>query len=181
MNFLKLFACCLSISLWSGQLHAKPQAERGIETIKSLKNYVQEFYDWYVPKALETGSRPSWKLAVEKRSSTFEPHLVEAIQGDLEAQSKSHGVVVGLDFDPFLNSQDPSELYMVGKVFKKGKSYWIDVHEVHAGTIEKKPGIVVEAIQQNDHWVFVDFHYEGNKSLLKLLKRLRDNRQKASK
>jgi hypothetical protein len=59
------------------------------------------------PKSLKDGTDTAWNLAIKTKSSVFSPQLALALKEDSAAQAKAEGEIVGLDFDPFLNSQDP--------------------------------------------------------------------------
>src|SRR5689334_6354600 len=83
---------------------------------KQASDFVQKFYNWYVPIALKTTKEPSSDLAIAKRGSLFDPPLLSALKADAEAARNSPGDIVGLDFDPFLNAQDPSKKYVAGDV-----------------------------------------------------------------
>lgn len=142
----------------------------------SVRRFVQEFYDWYVPKTLNDNSSPAWNFAINIKRSVFSPQLAQALQDDSAAQAKADGEVVGLDFDPFLNSQDPGLHYKVGMITQKGKSYWVDVHSVSAGKLSVKPRIVAEVVRKNGQWCLVDFHYSNGHNLLGVLKELKESR-----
>ena len=88
---------------------------------------------------------------------------------------------MGLDFDPFLNSQDPAERYEVGRISHKGDSYFVDIHGVWSDKRHENPDVMAEVLHKNAHWVFVNFHYPEDRDLLAVLKSLRDSRQKAPK
>lgn len=63
----------------------------------------------------------------------FSPELFHALCEDSETSKKAKGEIVGLDFDPFLNSQDPHARYEVGNVVPAGDSYRVEVLGVSAG------------------------------------------------
>jgi len=148
----------------------------------SARNFAQEFYSWYVPIALNGSSVAASDIALKKRSSAFGPELRQALKEDSAAQAKSPGEIVGLDFDPILNSQDPEDRYEVGKVTRKGDSYWVEVYGVRSGKRIEPPAVLAELVRKNGHWTFVNFHYPGpyGNDLLSILKLLREDRQKAA-
>src|SRR5207253_10846874 len=88
----------------------------------SREPLVQGFYDWYAPKAVSTTVGFACDLAIAYRSSDFSPQLVQELREDSAAQANVEGVIAGLDFDPFLDSQDPGERYEVGTIAQKGSS-----------------------------------------------------------
>ena len=84
---------------------------------------------------------------------------------------------MGLEFDPFLASQDPCERYQVGKVTQKGKGYLVDVYSLCAGRRERP--VEAEVMSKNGHWIFVNFYYPLMKSdLLSELALTRSDRHK---
>jgi hypothetical protein len=72
--------------------------------------FVQKFYDWYVAreKALTKANGPKdvMEVAMQEKRSCFSPELLKALQEDVAAAHKSPGELVGLDFDPILNTQE---------------------------------------------------------------------------
>ena len=149
---------------------------------KSCRNFVKQFYDWYVPEAVKEDTGSVWDLALEHKSYAFSHQLLRQLKEDSEAQAKVEGEIVGLDFDPFLNSQDVDEGYVTGKVTRKGGSCWVEVYGTRSGRRSRQhvgPGLKLK----NGHWLFVNFHYPNAsrrefENLLSQLKSLRDQRQR---
>lgn len=146
---------------------------------KSCRDFVQGFYDWYVPKALRETKVPASDLAVEYKGSVFSPELLQALREDSDVRAKAAaGQIVSLDFDPFLYSQDPSERYVAGGITVKGDRYWVEVYSVSSGKKSPKPVVVPELTLKAGRWIFVNFHYGNSKdsgfeNLVSLLKNLR--------
>jgi hypothetical protein len=144
---------------------------------KSCRDFVQGFYDWYVPKALKVNVRPA-DLVLKYKSSAFSPELLRALREDSEAQARSPEKLVSLDFDPFLNTQDPSQRYVVGSITLKGDRYWAEVYSVTLGRKSAMPAVVAELTLKNGQWMFVNFHYgkserSADENLVSTLKALR--------
>ena len=157
------------------------QATSPVEIEKSCRDFVQGFYDWYAPKALTARDSPAFVFALKDKHSTFSPELYRLLQQDSEAQAKATEIV-GLDFDPFLNSQDPGHSYVVGKISVRGGRYFVDIHGKSSGKISAKPVVVPELLRKDAQWLFVNFHYgktkyPENENLLSILKTLRAQRQ----
>ncbi len=76
--------------------------------------------------------------------SAFDAELFRLLKEDAEAQDKVPGEIVGLDFDPILNSQDPSKRYVVGAITRKRDSYWAEVYSIRSGKKNKKRDVVAE-------------------------------------
>ncbi|MFZ0820466.1 MAG: carboxypeptidase regulatory-like domain-containing protein [Candidatus Acidiferrales bacterium] len=148
------------------------QAQNPQEAPASLANFVQEFYDWYVPIALRDNAKPSMEIALKEKPAAFGPELFRALKEDSEAQAKAREIV-GLDFDPFLNSQDPDESYVVAKITQMKCSYWVGVHSLSSGKKSDEPVVFAEIEQKGEGWQFINFHYPDDGDLLSILKTLR--------
>jgi hypothetical protein len=150
---------------------------------KSCAIFVQTFYDWYIAKALKDKKSSPVALALKQKGTLFSPALFRRLKADSEAQTRASGESVGLDFDPFLNSQDPSSRYVVGNITVQRESVLVDVHGVSSGKKNENPDVVAELILRDGLWLFVNFHY-GDRSdresedLLSILEEQRENRQK---
>ncbi|HWA42111.1 MAG TPA: DUF3828 domain-containing protein [Hypericibacter adhaerens] len=144
----------------------------------SSREFVQKFYEAYVPKALAGQPVPPWRLAVDKMSADFDGELVQALKDDLAAQAQAKGDdIVGLDFDPFLDTQDPAKRYEVGSARQEGKDYLVDVYAVTSGKRSETPSVVPELAYENGHWRFVNFRYPEGGDLLTLLKQMKADRE----
>jgi hypothetical protein len=121
----------------------------------------------------------------EKRSS-FSPELVKGLKEDLAASKKSPAEIVGLDFDPFLNTQDIAERYLVEKITPKVDHYWVEVFAVWNGQKNSNPDVVPELAFENGQWIFTNFHYGKtdipvNENLLSVLQVLKKDRRKKAR
>ena len=126
------------------------------------------------------------ELALREKRSSFSPELVKGLKEDLAASKKSHGEIVGLDFDPFLNAQDIAERYLVGKITTKGDHYWIEVFGIFGGQKNSNPDVVPELAFENGQWIFTNFHYGKtdipvNENLLSVLEVLKKDRGEKAK
>lgn len=178
MSIIKLLFCCFLLTL---PFSVQAQSGNGVNATDFVKTFVQGFYDWYVPRALNSRSTPAWSTAVKEKGSCFSPELGRKLREDSEAQAKDEGEIVGLDFDPFLNSQDPGRRYSVGKVALKGDRYLVEVHRVVSGKPEAKLTATAEVTGRNGQWYFVNFIYPGGHNLLGVLKALKDERDKPAR
>jgi hypothetical protein len=124
-----------------------------------LRVFVQEFYNWYVPVALSDSSIPPSEIALKERNSSFGPKLAKALMENYLAQAKSPGELVGLDFDPFLNAQDPCERYEVGTATRKGKIYLVDIYAICSGKKSRTPNVIPELLPKGNQWEFINFRY----------------------
>ena len=146
---------------------------------KRASDFVQKFYDWYVPIAHKEGDDPSSDRAIAKRGAVFDPPLLRALMDDAEAQRKSSDDIVGLDFDPFLNAQDFDDKYVVGGVTEKDGVYLVSVYGVRNGKRAAKPDVVAELKAAKGSFQFTNFRYGPDGDLLGILKLLSDQRAHA--
>ena len=186
MKISRITVCCVMVCLalstgLRGQTTASGERE-------SLYAFVQGFYAWYVPKALSDSSVPASEIALKERSSVFGPQLAAALKEDYAAQAKAPGEIVGLDFDPFLNTQDPCEHYEVGSITQKGDTYLVNVYAICSGKKGSVPDVVPEMLHKNSQWEFINFRYPNqaqqypnSADLLSILKIQRKERSKAQK
>jgi hypothetical protein len=126
-------------------------------------SFVQSFYDWYVPASNSYQKGLAAKMAVDQRPDFFSAKLLRALKPKLAARG------LGLDFDPFLNSQDPAPRYVVGSVSQDGDHQLVTVFGIMNGRKPARPDVVARVKQENGHWVFTDFRYSNGQSLKKVL------------
>jgi len=149
----------------------------------SCQKFTQEFFDWYAPL---TQPRENTSVAAAQRKirqhepEVLDPKLLRALRADDEAQERAKGEIVGLDFDPFVGSQDPADHYETRKLSLEGNKCSVEVWRASpSDTAEKsdKPDVVAEVVRQNGHWRFVNFRYpQLNADLLNVLASLAKNR-----
>jgi hypothetical protein len=173
--------CVLLSSLAIGQQRSQQ------EVIKSCREFVETFYAWYVAKALSHGPVPASDLALKHRPYVFSSKLFQQLSEDSDAEKKAPGDLVGLDFDPFLATQDfPAERYVAERITMKDGRYWVEVHGVRNGKESELPDVTPELIVRNGRWIFVNFHYQDPSrpgwswDLLRELKDLRRSREQGS-
>jgi hypothetical protein len=135
---------------------------------------VRQFYSWYLPLALKNTQEPAQNLALRERPAVFSKEVFEALKEDSDAQAKADGEIVGLDFDPFLASQDPCEHYVLGRATEDGGRYKIPIFAVCSGKQSEIPDVVAQVERREGSWVFSNFYYpKVGSDLLSILKRLR--------
>jgi hypothetical protein len=163
---------CGALPLQSWQTGGPPGAT------ENLRALVQSFYDWYVPKAQAQGPVPAWVVAVREKEKLFSPELASALREDFSAQSSSPGEIVGLDFDPFLYSQDPDDRYETGRITRTGQSYRVEVYGISARKRSDDTSVGAELTGSSGHWRFRNFYYPQGRDLLTILASLRKSREK---
>ncbi|SRR5487761_48224 len=180
MRIFRIVACplLLAASLCLPQAHGGNNGK----TAEAVKGFVQGFYNWYVPEAVKTQQEPVWNVALKYKRSAFSPALFRALKEDSEAQAKASGEIVGLDFDPFLNTQDPCDRYEVGTATPQEAGYRIEIYGVCSGKRNAKPDVIAELARRDSSWVFTNFRYPAiGRDLLSTLKTLQEQRQKSSR
>jgi len=169
MTVSRFQVCCwLAFVMLSAPAGHAQRAQGNGEVPKSVREFVQQFYSWYVPKALSANTDPAWILAVNERSAIFDRELVKRLREDAAAQAKCRELV-GLDFDPFLNSQDPADRYEVKGISRSGQHFRADISGVPPGR-SPKPDVSVDVLNTGARLVIVNFFYSGGTDLMTMLK-----------
>lgn len=147
----------------------------------SCQAFVQEFYKWYIGKSNNNSkSGDPLSITLKTRPELFGAELTKRLKEDSAAAAKSPDEIVGLDFDPILNTQEQVQNYKAEKVSTKGPSFFVDMHALLNGKREAQAAVVPELVKVGSKWQFVNFHYKVDKKdddLLHILKQLRDERQ----
>ncbi len=141
---------------------------------------VSRFYAWYVPPT----PKAPFPSPLRDKPSLFSPSLRLALQDDKMAQSKSPGVIVGMDFDPFLGSNGPGDHYDVGDVKLQGSHCFAEIWRNPPDISPREgwfkaplPDVVAELLSQKGEWHFVNFYYpQKGGDLVKILASLRKSR-----
>jgi len=133
---------------------------------RSCRQFVQSFYDWYFEKlnaeeAHETADSADAQL-FSQRLELLTPELTRMLQQDYESSRMNSDDIVGLDFDPFINAQDWNGKYTVKSTEEDDGACRASVWGDDAG--KQKEIVVPELKKSGDHWVFVNFHYPGNRT-----------------
>ena len=150
-------------------------------TEASCQKFVQDFYDWYLPRVLRWKGR-SGDLVLKEKPAVLSPELAKALKEDSEAQAKDKsGDIVGLDSDPFLNSQDDGfQKCVAGKTVIQGTSCRVEVSCNFPKQKAESP-VTPELTFTGGHWIFVNFHYSVDGKAYDLLKMLKDLREEPQK
>jgi hypothetical protein len=128
------------------------------------QRFVQQFYDWYVPLGLsEVSSGPAWYAALSHNPALLSDDLLRELRADSIAQSGTTDLV-GLDFDPYLNSQDPCKRYETAAGVRGAHTYRVPVHAVCAGSRHVDPDVIVEVALINGKWLIRNFVYPPSKT-----------------
>lgn len=139
------------------------------------QQFVQAFYDWYMPVVLHRHSGPAWGIAIRQRGRLFDEPLKAALNQDALAQARSPDVIVGLDTDPFVDSQDPPRHYAVAGVISQKNGFLVQVKSWGETALDVGPAINVELACKKHSWKLRNFRYKHD-DLLSILARLRSAR-----
>lgn len=158
-----------------------PSLAQALDTHEVL-GFVKDFYQTYNRDRSPSNQAPTFRYIFSLKKKSFSEELIKAIEEDLQAQDKASGKSVGLDFDPFIHSQDPGASYKVGQVEERSGTFKVAIHEVREGKISKKPNVWARLTRENNHWVFSNFHYDAKEmpeqeNLLSVLKILKTERE----
>jgi hypothetical protein len=145
----------------------------------SADAFVRAFYAAYAPRGQASGLAATDSL-LRERPALFAPPLLALLRRDAAARGAAVGEIDGLDFDPFLSSQDPCDRYEVGGATRAGASVpggvRVSVRAVCAGGGSPQPTVTAEVAPASGggtSWQFVNFYYGPPAGdLLALLRRL---------
>lgn len=126
------------------------------------ERFVREFYAWYTPLARRASEGLAWNVVLQSNPTVLAPDLLRALRRDSLAQTRAKGEIDGLDFDPFLNSQDPCERYEVGRATPNGEQYRVEVRAICNGIRSSHPSVVAEVARNSDAWHLVNFLYPAS-------------------
>jgi len=149
---------------------------------QSCKEFVQKFYNWQVSLLVDDlfcrdslkGTRASQeaiqedeeeckvasafrnaeKLSIEKEVS---PKILHYLKLEEDEQKKEEDP--GLDFDPYLNTQDPSPKFVVDSVQVNNNRCDALVHGYDIRG-QKREEIMPELSKKNGDWIIENFHYK---------------------
>jgi hypothetical protein len=169
-----MFSLCLTFCFSTSGQKRPPQSNRD-----SCRNFVGEFYSWYLATDSKENQEPAGSVALRYRPYLFSSAIIQAVRGDYEAQDKAGSDLVSLDGDPFVGSDGLGEAYIVGKVTVKDGKCWAEVHTVWEGKEDAAPDIIPELTIKNGRWLFVNFYFPSPSNrkgwdLLGALKALRE-------
>lgn len=167
LNARALSCCVLLVTACTSR---GDKASRSSDAI-APEEFVQRFYDWYSPLARETSHGPAWNVVLNDSSALLSAELATALRTDSASQAAASGEIAGLDFDPFLNSQDPCEEYSAGLATHVGDDQLVEVYAVCGGAKGSIPDAVMELQPSNKSWVIRNVRYPNlNSDLLTVLK-----------
>jgi hypothetical protein len=156
-------AVLCALMLMPPMQRAWAQTTKQADTASSAQRFTQRFYDWYtqIARSVSADSYPV-EFAIKRKPEVFSKPLLAALRADVAARSQGKGENDGLDFDPFLFTNDPCERYQAGRVSRQHNSYSVNIHAVCAGELTDSVYVVAEIKPTGGIWHFVNFHYPQN-------------------
>lgn len=134
--------------------------------------FVRSFYQAYGPRGAASGLAAVDSLLVEQ-PTLFTPELLTALRRDAAARAAAKGEIDGLDWEPFLNTQDPCQQYVVGAATKVATHVRVSVHAICDGKRSATAAVVAEVAPMGSSWAFANFLYSApNRDLLQALRTL---------
>ncbi len=151
------------------------------DSAKIARAVVARFYTWYVPLASHTTGADM--RALRDSRWHFDPALAKALRADLAAAARSPDEIVGLDMDPFLNSQDPCDRYAPIGVRHQGGNYFVAVRGSGGCAARAEADVTVQLVFRGGNAVFLNFLYSSKPKddLLSLLATLAASRSRQAK
>jgi len=141
---------------------------------RSAESFASDFFSEYPADATRFTSVPAWVDVARQPDSVLTAELAQALEADYTEGTEVAGEVGGIDFDPFLASQDPCETYRVTRVVPDGDVY---LAEVHGDCLSEGPVVIVELVSHGDTFRFANFRYPSvSDDLLSILHAMREAR-----
>jgi hypothetical protein len=161
-------ALALGAFLIAGCQPSGSLVQRQTDGHADLRAEVQAFYDWYLEPNHD--GRTVGTVLIE-RPQVLAAELRALLQADRSCVAEAQAIC-NLDFDPFLNSQDPCAKYEVREQVADSGTPRFNVYAVCSGERGEVPDLQVTVQPLDSGWVFVNMDYgmEGT-DLLTLLRR----------
>lgn len=149
--------CGLFVLLLSCSLNAQNKPTQPTE--QSCSTFAQGFYDWYLSSA------DGWRDVPSNKKYPLDEKLVRLFAASEREEKRTDGVII--DCDPFFNSQDPAEHYIVRKTSVKDGLCRAEVYGTWTGAVTRGregPDVIAELVFRDGKWIFVNFRYPGDDS-----------------
>jgi catechol 2,3-dioxygenase-like lactoylglutathione lyase family enzyme len=142
------------------------------------QRWVHDFVARYLGQFGDMSDKPDNWDPIAMLNARLVPSLRQALAADRDAARANDEEIVGLDFDPFVNSQDPCETYRAGGVFVRGDSLQVAIHATCDYGSPLFPDAVYILVRGGADFLIADIQYPGNSSLTQILKYLAEQRAK---
>ena len=130
--------------------------------------FVRQFYAAYAPRAIAQGLSATDSIIIQQPAA-FAPELLAALRQDAADRAAAKGEIAGLDFEPFLATQDPCQSYEVGEARRTGGSVGVSVYGVCQGKRTPQPVVIAEVTPTAETWQLANVRYPDGGDLLTIL------------
>lgn len=134
----------------------------------SASAFVTRFYERYLDAARADPSAMPWVARLMDDGDCFGEALGQALRADVRAQAGASGEIVGIDFDPFLASQDP-EGYRLGSVQCTEERCRVELSMDSGGRKSAIDPVFILVDKRDGQWRIVDVEYSDRSRLLQVL------------
>lgn len=136
--------------------HALPSQSRA-DSVQDVRQFVQAFYHWYTPIAIADHRFPAWYSILKNDDQYLDRTLAAALRADsaVAQMGPMKATRQTIDFDPFLDSQDPCKPYEVAGVSRRGNVFRVVMRACHA----KEIGPIVEIRAIRGRWLITNVLY----------------------
>jgi hypothetical protein len=176
-NRIFLVLCAGFLSMAGGSYSLMAQPAEGRSQGRECREFVQQFYVWYVRAASSETKEPAWRHALKSKPYAFSRELTKRLRDNSATPAGEY--LLELDFDPILNTQEPNNPRIVGGAKRKADGCWVEIYGFIDGKKSVRPLVTPELILKDGRWVFVNFHYPEGGDLLSTLKQNRDEQLKS--
>lgn len=128
----------------------------------------QAFYFWYVALPESRNGQPGWAMALDRKPPVLSARLRRALAADLASKARASGMIEGIDFDPFLDGQDPCLRFAIGKTRSEGAHELVQVVPTCDAASRRKP-INVALVRSGAQFVIDDIVYADGRTLHRAL------------
>ncbi|MBX3132286.1 MAG: hypothetical protein KF689_02710 [Gemmatimonadaceae bacterium] len=143
------------------------------------KAFVDRFLAVYHSQFEQEEERSAEWDPVAAVAAFFTPQLARALAEDRAAAVASTEEIVGLDFDPFSNSQDPCETYRTGRSAQRADTVMVEILGDCHGQIPLIPDAVFLLVRRDGSFAIADIAYPQGGSLLGILRHLAEMRRQS--
>jgi hypothetical protein len=141
------------------------------------KRFVERFLATYNNQFDQDEERTADWDPVRAVASFLTPQLARALAEDRAAAEANTEEIVGLDFDPFSNSQDPCDTYRTGRAAQWGDSVIVEILGDCHGQIPLIPDAVYLLVRIGNDFAIADIAYPQGASLMRILQYLAEQRK----
>lgn len=121
------------------------------------QQFTQRFYSWYEKDS-------PYETTVRDSGRYFAPSLLAALRADLAASKANSEEIVGLDWDPFLASQDPCPPYRAGATTHRADTVRIAIRAACGDS--SRPAVIADIVFISGTPVFSDFEHGDERGRL---------------